>query len=143
MSVLEAAVTAAREQGNYGLLLAALPYGRFLGLEAVLDGERVRVHLPFKPTLVGNTHVPAIHGGVVGAALETAALLQLIHVRGLPLPKTINLNVDYLLIARPEPLYAVAEIQRLGRRIANVHMRAYQADETKPVALGRGNFVLD
>lgn len=143
MSALEALVKAAREQGEYGQLLAALPYGRFLGLDATLQGERVRVHLLFKMELVGNTQAPAIHGGVVGAALETAAMLQLIHVRGLPFPKTIDLSVDYLLVARAEPLYAVAEIQRLGRRIANVHMRAYQSDETKPVAMGRGNFVLD
>jgi hypothetical protein len=41
-----------------------------------------------------------------------------------------------------EDLYAVAELQRLGRRIANVRMRAYQTSRaSEPVALGRGNFL--
>ena len=45
----------------------------------------------------------------------------------LPFPKTIDFTVDYLRVARAEELYAVAEVQRIGKRIANVRMRAYQA----------------
>jgi uncharacterized protein (TIGR00369 family) len=142
VSALVAAVKLAREQGEYGKLLAELPYGRFIGAQASLSGALVKVHLPFQEALVGNVILPAFHGGVVGAALEMAALLQLIHERGLPFPKTIDFTVDYLRTARPESLYAVADIQRLGRRVANVRMRAYQAEEEKPVALGRGNFLL-
>jgi uncharacterized protein (TIGR00369 family) len=143
MSALEDAVKAARERGDYGQLLGELPYCRFIHAEASLVGEVVRVHLPFQRSLIGNTSLPAFHGGVVGAALEMVALLQLIHQRGLPYPKTIDFTVDYLRTARSESLYAVADVQRLGRRIANVRMRAYQADEQQPVALGRGNFLLE
>jgi uncharacterized protein (TIGR00369 family) len=142
LSALDEAVRAAREGGDYNLLLAQLPYCRFLGAEAALVAGEVRVHLPFQPSLLGNTLVSALHGGVVGAALEMAALLQLVHERGLPLPKTIDFTIDYLRLARAESLYAQAEIQRLGRRVANVRMRAYQADEQEPVALGRGHFLL-
>ncbi|MDB4985479.1 MAG: thioesterase superfamily protein [Myxococcaceae bacterium] len=143
MSRLEAAVKAARQSGDYDALLQELPYARFTGMHAELQGEVVRLRLPFQQSLVGNTFVPAFHGGVVGALLESAALLQLIHAHGLPFPKTIDFTVDYLRIARGEELYAVAEVQRLGRRIANVRMRAYQQNEHEPVALGRGNFLLD
>jgi uncharacterized protein (TIGR00369 family) len=141
--VIDDAVKLAREGGDYNLLLAALPYCRFVGAQASLVGERVRVHLPYQPILLGNTFVDALHGGVVGAALEMSALLQLIHERGLPLPKTIDFTIDYLRLARTESLYAVADVQRLGRRVANVRMRAFQADEQQPVALGRGHFLLD
>ncbi len=142
MSTLDDAVHAAREGGDYSSLLAALPYCRFVGAEASLHDGQVRVHLPYQPLLVGNTLVSALHGGVVGAALEMVALLQLIHERGLPLPKTIDFTVDYLRLARTESLYAVADVQRLGRRVANVRMRAYQGDAQNSVALGRGHFLL-
>ncbi|HEX5661426.1 MAG TPA: PaaI family thioesterase [Polyangiales bacterium] len=143
MSALDAAVQAARAGGDYNPLLAQLPFCRFVGAEAALVHTQVRVHLPYQPILIGNTFVKALHGGVVGASLELAALLQLIHERGLPLPKTIDFTIDYLRLARTESLYAVADVQRLGRRVANVRMRAYQADEQQPVALGRGHFLLD
>jgi uncharacterized protein (TIGR00369 family) len=146
MSKLDSAIEAARKSGDYQLFLQELPYARFTGMRAQLqqEGERswVCMHLPFQPSLVGNTIVPAFHGGVVGALLESAALMQLIHQRGLPMPKTIDFTVDYLRLARAEDLYAVAEVQRLGRRIANVRMHAYQKSEQDRVALGRGNFLL-
>lgn len=143
MSRLDAAVEAARSSGNYDLLLQALPYGRFTGMRAQLEGDVVLLELPFQEMLVGNTFLPAFHGGMVGAALETVALLQLIHLRGLPFPKTIDFTVDYLRTARAETLYAVAEVQRLGRRVANVRMRAFQKKhEREATALGRGNFLL-
>lgn len=139
-----ALVRDARATGNYDPLLAALPYGRFLGLRAQLVEERVRVHLPYTEMVIGNASIPSIHGGVAGACLETAALLQLLHVASGPtMPKTIDFTVDYLRQARAEDLFAEAEVQRIGRRVANVRMRAYQRDRNQPVVLGRGNFLLD
>ena len=142
MSRLDAAVHEARASGDYDRLLNELPYARFLGLTATLDGDTVVVRLPYRPLLIGNTRQSALHGGVVGACLECAGLLQLIHARGLPLPKTIDFTVDYLRLARDRELCAEAEVLRLGRRVANLRMRAYQEDRDQPVALGRGNFLL-
>lgn len=144
MSALSDAVTGARATGDYDLLLAALPYMRFLGARAQLVGDTVRLHLPFSARLVGNPVLPAIHGGVVGACLESAALLQVIHLRaGPPVPMTIDFTVDYLRAARAVDVYAEAEVMRLGRRIVNVRMRAYQASAAEPIALGRANFLVD
>jgi len=152
MSLLHAAVLAARASGDYQLVLDTLPYARFTGMLATLDGDVVRLRLPFQQSLLGNTRLPAIHGGVVGALLESAALLQVVHSLpaqeaapsegGSPFPKTIDFTVDYLRVARAEDLFAVAEVQRKGRRIAKVRMRAYQRLDHEPVALGRGNFLL-
>jgi uncharacterized protein (TIGR00369 family) len=144
VSALAEAIASARASGDYDLLLAALPYARFLGLRGQLSGNTVRVQLPFSQRVVGNPVLPAVHGGVVGACLEIAALLQIIHLRaGPPLPKTIDFTVDYLRAARASDIYAEAEVQRLGRRIVNVRMRAFQGAEHKPIALGRGNFLVD
>ena len=142
MSRLEAAVQAARESGDYDLFLAELPYARFLGLKARLVDDLVVLRLPFQQSRVGSMTHAAYHGGGVGACLECAALLQLVHVHGLPLPRTIDFTVDYLRLARGAELCAEAEVQRLGRRVANVRMRAYQVESPESVALGRGNFLL-
>jgi uncharacterized protein (TIGR00369 family) len=133
-----------RQTGDYTPLLDALPYTRFLGLSAALVADSVRLSLPFKQSLVGNPVLPAIHGGVVGACLETAALLQIIHLRrALPLPKTIDFTVDYLRAARAADVFADARVERLGRRIVHVRMRAFQSSASEPIALGRGNFLVD
>ena len=144
MSELGALVMAARKDGNYDPLLAALPYASFLGMRATLVEERVRVHVPFKPELIGNASIPSLHGGVAGACLEMAALLQLLHMASgpAPMPKTIDFTIDYLRQARAEDLYAEADVQRVGRRVANVRMRAFQREREQPVVLGRGNFLL-
>jgi uncharacterized protein (TIGR00369 family) len=141
---LKAIVHEARERGDYNLLLDTIPYARFLGMRARLTDDRVRIHVPFRDMLVGNAKLPSIHGGVAGACLETAALLQLIHESGgHSFPKTIDFTIDYLRQARGEDLFAEAEVQRAGRRMANVRMRAFQQDASQPVVLGRGNFLLE
>ena len=142
MSRFEAAVAAARATGDYDILLSELPYARLLGMRAHLSEGRVRLRLPFEPMLLGNQKVQALHGGVVGACLESVALLELIHQRGMPLPKTIDFTVDYLRLGGAEELFAEAEVQRLGRRIANVRMRAFQKSQKEAVALARCNFLI-
>lgn len=144
MSALSEVLAQARATQNWDLLLSAIPYAHFLGLRAQVRGELVRLHLPFKQSLVGNPLVPALHGGVVGACLEMAALLQILQQRGVShVPKTVDFTVDYLRVARAEDLFAEAEVQRLGRRIVNVRMRAFQSSPEEPLALARGNFLVD
>ncbi|HEX5264897.1 MAG TPA: PaaI family thioesterase, partial [Phenylobacterium sp.] len=57
--------------------LQRVPYVRFLGMRAELAGDEMTAVLPFAPHLVGNTFLPALHGGVIGAFLEATALAQL------------------------------------------------------------------
>ena len=143
-SALGEVLAQARATQNWDLLLDAIPYARFLGLRAETRGELVRLHLPFKQSLVGNPRLPALHGGVVGACLEMAALLQILQQRGVSqVPKTVDFTVEYLRAARGEDLFAEADVQRLGRRIVNVRMRAFQTSPEEPIALGRGNFLVD
>jgi len=47
-----------------------------------------------------------------------------------------------LAIRRPKTLFARASIKRLGRRIANVHVEAWQDEKGTPVALLQGRFRL-
>lgn len=131
-----------REQRG-GHLVDAIPYARFLGVE-VEEGEAGFVCvMPFAEHIVGNARLPAIHGGVLGALLELTALLRLIHETGNPrVPKPINFSVDYLRSGRAVTTRARARIFKLGSRIANVHVAAWQDDPEKPVATGNGKFLL-
>jgi uncharacterized protein (TIGR00369 family) len=123
--------------------LAAIPYMRFLGMTAELAGDEMTAVLPFAPRLVGNVMIPALHGGVIGAFLEMTALCQLA-VRE-PLrrqPKTIDVTIEYLRPGRAQTTYARADVRKIGRRIANVHVEAWQDHRGSPVAALRGHFLL-
>jgi acyl-coenzyme A thioesterase PaaI-like protein len=99
--------------------------------------------LPFAPHLIGNPMLPAIHGGVLGAFMEMTALAQLSILQGLSRqPKPIDISVEYLRSARGLTTYARADIRKIGRRIANVHVEAWQDTRASPIALLRGHFLL-
>ncbi len=124
-------------------MLAAIPYMKFLGMTAELAGDEMTAILPFAPHLVGNVMIPALHGGVIGAFLEMTALCQLA-VRE-PLrrqPKTIDVTIEYLRPGRAQTTYARADVRKIGRRIANVHVEAWQDHRASPVAALRGHFLL-
>jgi uncharacterized protein (TIGR00369 family) len=125
-------------------LLQAIPYCRHLGIRAERrDGGLILV-MPFAEKLVGNVMLPALHGGVIGSLLETAAIVQAaLEMRGPKLPKPVDITIDYLRSARAAESFARARIAKLGRRVVNVHAEMWQEDEAKPVAALRGHFLVD
>lgn len=141
---LEALIRAAREHRDISGFLQAIPYFRFLGLTVREDAEGSPLCvLPADPKLIGNARLPALHGGVVGALLESAAIVQLIwSAETDAIPKIIDLQVDYLRSARPVETFARAIITKHGRRIANVRAEAWQEDPAKPVAAAHAHFLL-
>jgi uncharacterized protein (TIGR00369 family) len=134
---------AARERQDYEPLVRLVPYARFLGVQvAVHDGQPCS-HLPFRPELIGNRTLPALHGGVTAAFMENAALLHLLlQLDEDRVPKSIDFSLDYLLSGRAEDLHAQCEVSRAGSRVANVVIRCWQSDPARPIALGRANFLL-
>lgn len=142
-SALSAAVAAARGGGDPMRLVEAIPYLEFLGLKIIVDTEGLICHLPPSPKLIGNPLLPALHGGVVGALLEAAAILQLMWSSQLGhVPRIVDLSVDYLRSAQLIDTYAVATVSRQGRRVANVGVKAWQDDRAKPVAAAHAHFLL-
>jgi acyl-coenzyme A thioesterase PaaI-like protein len=123
--------------------IAMMPYARFIGVEVDEGADGPICRLPFRDDLVGNAALPALHGGVVGAFLELAALVGLIEQTDSErVPRPINLSVNYLRSVGRHVTFARAEIVKHGRRIANVRVVAWQEDPAKPVATGIGNFLL-
>ncbi len=124
-------------------LLAEVPYVRFLGMTAELAGDEMTATLPFSRHLVGNPILPALHGGVIGAFMEMTALCQLTLIEPLRRqPRTIDVTVEYLRSGRPLTTHARADVRKVGRRIANVHVEAWQEARSQPIAALRGHFML-
>ena len=142
-------------------LTDTVPYNRLLGVRFDRLGDELTGRLAFREGLVGNPVLPAIHGGVTGSFLEITALMQLAwdqvlsHMEqggeaaeriaaGLfpPYPKTIDITIDYLRSGRPRETFARATVQRTGRRVANVHVEAWQDSRARPIAMLRGNFLM-
>jgi uncharacterized protein (TIGR00369 family) len=121
-------------------LLAAWPYARFLDVRLTSGRSGPVAVLPYAQRLIGNTVLPALHGGVVASFLELAALARL-DAEGRR-ARTIDITVDYLRPARPVATYAEARILKLGRRAANLAVEAWQEDRDSPVAALRGHFII-
>jgi uncharacterized protein (TIGR00369 family) len=120
-----------------------IPYARFLGVEVERTDGALECILPFREEIIGNASLPAVHGGVLGAFLELTALLHLMDDSGNErVPKPITFSIDYLRSAGPATTRARAEIFKLGRRIANVRVVAWQDDRRRPVVAGNGKFLL-
>ena len=123
--------------------LQRVPYVRFLGMHAELAGDEMTAVLPFSQHLVGNVMLPALHGGVIGAFLEVTALAQLSVTQGsAKVHKTIDVTIEYLRPGRALTTYARADLRKVGRRIANVHVEAWQEARDQPIAALRGHFLL-
>ena len=124
-------------------MLESLPYIRFLGMRAELAGDEMTGILPFAPHLIGNIVLPALHGGVLGAFMEMTAICQLgVREPARRLPRTIDVTIEYLRPGRARTTSARAELVKLGRRIVNVHVEAWQDTRASPVAALRGHFML-
>jgi uncharacterized protein (TIGR00369 family) len=123
--------------------LQQVPYARFLGMRVEVAGDEMTAILPFAPHLIGNPMLPALHGGVIGAFMEMTALAQLFLAQPLRrVPKTIDITVEYLRSAGPKDTYARAILRKVGRRVANVQVEAWQDSRAKPVAGMTGHFLL-
>lgn len=124
-------------------IVDAIPYARFLGIGVAEEGDTPLFVLRYSEDLVGNVLLPALHGGVTGAFLETVALVTLVQrIDSRYLPKTIDISFEYLRSGRPRDTYARAVITKHGRRVANVRVEAWQDDEARPIAAAHGHFLI-
>ena len=120
-----------------------IPYARFLGISVDRKGTELTTVMPFHADLVGNTVLPAIHGGAIGAFLEMTAVIQLLFDSACErLPKTIDVSIDYLRSGRPVTTYGRAIVTRHGRRVANVRSEIWQDARDRPVAVSHGHYLL-
>ena len=99
--------------------------------------------MPFSPKIVGNPILPAIHGGMTGAFLETTAVVGVTRELGTAAtPKPIGLTVNYLRSGRALDSFASVSIVKQGRRVVAFEAQAWQDDRSKPIASAFGHFML-
>ncbi len=130
-------------QAHLDAILGRIPYARFLGVRMELHGDEMTAILPYAEHLIGNPTLPALHGGVIGAFMEMTAVLQLSIVEAQQRqPRPVDVSIDYLRSGRPQDTYARALIKKVGRRIANVQVEAWQETRAAPIAALHGHFLL-
>ncbi len=142
-------------------LVEGIPYAQFLNIRFERHGDELTSVLGFHDDLIGNPALPALHGGVTAAFLETSALIELgwqilwaevesgqldadaLTPETMPrMPKTIDFTVDYLRSGLPRDAFARARVNRSGRRYASVHVEAWQDHKIRPFAQGTGHFLM-
>jgi len=125
-------------------LFATSPFARWLGIRDhdATNGEATLV-MPFSPKIVGNPILPAIHGGMTGAFLETSAIVGVTRELGASAtPKPIGLTINYLRSGRALDSFASVSIVKQGLRIVAFEAKAWQDDRAKPIATAFGHFML-
>ena len=136
-------MTAAKASQDYQTLIDMIPYAGFLGLTAAIHGDELITTMRYGDHLIGNPSNPALHGGTLGALLESAAIFELLwRSETLVLPKTITLTIDYLRPAGPRDTHARGIVTRHGKRVANVRIEAWQDDRAAPVASAHAIFLV-
>ncbi|MDO9083563.1 MAG: hotdog fold thioesterase [Humidesulfovibrio sp.] len=122
------------------LIERGIPFNEVLGIKvAELREGYVRLCVPYRQELLGDTRRPALHGGVIsslvdvcgGFAVWTCCRLE-------DRIATIDLGVDYLRPALDRDLYAEATVRLLGNRVGNAHVVLWSdGAPDKHVAVGR------
>jgi uncharacterized protein (TIGR00369 family) len=133
-----------RDEKRYQEIIESIPYARLMGMafDQNEQGELL-FSLPFNERNVGNTMLPALHGGLIGGFLESAALIHLLWSReSADTPKIVDFSLDYLRPGRAQTLFARCEITKQGKRVAHVLISAWQDSPEKPVAVARVHFLL-
>ena len=78
MSSLLEKLAEARKTGEVGLLSEAIPYARWMRIAPENGTGELLTRMRYHSDLIGNTFLPAIHGGTLGAMLEMTTIFHLL-----------------------------------------------------------------
>lgn len=121
------------------------PYALALDMEIVdsVEGAPV-IGMPFANKVQGRPGF--LHGGAISGLLEIAAVAaihQALRAKGSDSGiKQVNVTIDFMRGGVGQMTYAVGEVIRLGRTMANVEARAWQDDRTKPIAMATMHYLI-
>lgn len=140
---LKSLIEKCRQENDYTDLVKQIPYARFIGIECQRAGDEVFFKLNKQESNIGNPTLPAIHGGVIAGFMEHSAIVHLLLIMEEPrLPKIIDFSIDYLRAGHFRETFSECKVWRLGRRVANVSIQAWQTKREEPIATARAQFLL-
>lgn len=143
MTSIRTSIATARRDKDYTAAMNLFPYARFLGIAFSEEEGELLFRLPFSERNIGNPVMPALHGGVIGAFMEHAAIMHLLwNLESAVQPKVVDFSIDYLRPGRPEEAFAVCKVVRQGQRVANVSVETWQNRREQVIATARGHFLL-
>jgi len=120
------------------------PYAEMIGARRNDTTGEPMLSLSWRTTIQGR--VGFIHGGVIAGLLEMAcyeALTREFRDAAPPRFKPINVAIDYLRGGLMIDTHAVAQVIRIGKRVANASAFCWQDDRSKPIATARMHLMLD
>ncbi len=143
---LEKIIEISKQSNDLEGLCQIIPYTKLLGVHysvAKDNPEKLIASLPYQEKNIGNTLIPALHGGAIGGFMEHAALMQLMWtLKPTRIPKTIDFSIDFLRSGQPKECFTDVVVTRQGRRIAQCQVTAWQDDHAKPIATARAHFLI-
>lgn len=121
------------------------PFAQTMGMtvDHMQDGLPV-ISYEYSPAVMGRPGF--VHGGALGGLMEIAAIAALRVTLGkeetMLQIKPVNITINFMRGGRELRTYALGEVTRIGRRIANVEAKAWQDDPARPIATVFMNFLL-
>lgn len=118
-----------------------IPFNKYIGLELTeLEEGYAKAVVKFKPELIGDGRIKAIHGGVISASMDAVggiAGITTLHSMDDKIV-TVDMRVDYIRSARNTDLIIEAKIVRSGNKIITTNMQVFAVNDNILVAEGRG-----
>ena len=123
-----------------------IPFNKWLGMKVEhLERGHVTISIPWRPEIVGDPTVPALHGGVIGAVADATGGIAVWSMLENPTSRlsTVDMRVDYLRPGKQEKLIAESNVLRLGARLGWADVRLYHPGrETHLVATARAVYTI-
>jgi uncharacterized protein (TIGR00369 family) len=121
------------------------PYALALDM-AVVEGTSGApvITMPFADKVQGRPDF--LHGGAISGLLEMAAISAIysaLRAQGSDASiKQVNVTIDFMRGGLGQQTFAIGEVTRLGRTMANVEARAWQDDRDKPIAMAQMHYLI-
>lgn len=110
-----------------------------------LEGDRVRIRVPYRADLIGDPDTGVLAGGLVSTLLDHVGGLAVWVAQGGFRPiATLDLRVDYMRAAAPgRDLIAEARCYRLTSSVAFVRAWAFEDTPDDPVAAAQSAYMVE
>lgn len=126
-------------------LASGAAHTSLLGFEfAGLEGDSVRLRVPYRPELIGDPATGVLAGGLVSTLLDhVGGLAVWVKMETFRPIATLDLRVDYMRAAEPgRDLLAQARCYRLTPSIGFVRAWAFEDDPSDPVAAAQAAYMV-